>query len=175
MATRLGADTVDNYGRLRKNGTGVPEREDFNTLDNPFTWYVDANGTVKQPPANQPGLHFAVFVPTSGKFHIARNSMNGILSDATDLRTQYGLTDADIGFNSEMQATHRQNYIVPPRAPTVRSRWPNCSPDARSPVFRVGLATAGWRSSGQVEPSRGAIAQGGRTVMVKPRRRSLLE
>lgn len=63
-----------------------------------------------------PGLHFAVFVPTSGKFHIARMFMDGILPDGTNLRTQYGLTDADIGFNAEMQATHRQNYLVPPRA-----------------------------------------------------------
>jgi hypothetical protein len=116
MATRLAADTIDNYGRLRKKGTGVPEREDFNTLDNPFTWYVDSSGTVQQPPANQPGLHFAVFVPTSCKFHIARTSMDGILPDGTNLRTQYGLTDADIGFNAEMEATHRQNYLVPPRA-----------------------------------------------------------
>jgi hypothetical protein len=116
QATRLGADVVDNYSRLRKKGTGVPEREDFNTLDNPFTWYVDANGTVQQPPANRPGLHFAVFVPTSGKFHIARTAMDGILPDGTNLRTQYGLTDADIGFNAEMEATHRQNYLVPPRA-----------------------------------------------------------
>jgi hypothetical protein len=116
MATRLGADVVDNYGRLRKKGTGVPEREDFNTLDNPFTWYVDADGNVQQPPANRPGLHFAVFVPTSGKFHIARTSMDGILPDGTNLRTQYGLTDADIGFNAEMEATHRQNYLVPSRA-----------------------------------------------------------
>jgi hypothetical protein len=116
MATRLAADTVDNYGRLRKKGTGVPEREDFNTLDNPFSWYVDANGNLQQPTPNRPGLHFAVFVPTSGKFHIARTSMDGILPDGTNLRTQYGLTDADIGFNSEMQATHRQNYLVPSRA-----------------------------------------------------------
>ncbi len=116
QATRLAADVVDNYGRLRKKGTGVPEREDFNTLDNPFTWYLDAGGNVQQPLATRPGLHFAVFVPTSGKFHVARMSMDGILPDGTNLRTQYGLSDADIGFNSEMQATHRQNYLVPPRA-----------------------------------------------------------
>jgi hypothetical protein len=116
MATRLAADVVDNYGRLRKKGSAVPEREDFNTLDNPFSWYVDGNGTVQQPVANRPGLHFAVFVPTSGKFHIARTAMDGILPDGTNLRTQYGLTDADIGFNAEMEATHRQNYLVPPRA-----------------------------------------------------------
>ncbi len=42
--------------------------------------------------------------------------MDGILPDGTNLRTQYGLTDADIGFNAEMEATHRQNYLVPPRA-----------------------------------------------------------
>jgi hypothetical protein len=59
-ATRLGADVVDNYGRLRPTGTAVPLREDFNTLDNPFTWYVDRSGAVHTPPANQPGLHFAV-------------------------------------------------------------------------------------------------------------------
>jgi hypothetical protein len=115
-ATRLGADVVDNYGRLRKKGSAVPEREDFNTLDDPFSWYVDGDGNVQQPPVNRPGLHFAVFVPTSNKFHIARKSMDGVMPDGTDLRTQYGLTDEKIGFNKEMEATHRQNYLVPPRA-----------------------------------------------------------
>jgi hypothetical protein len=115
-ATRLGADVVDNYGRLRKKGSAVPEREDFNTLDNPFSWYVDAEGVVHEPETNQPGLHFAVFVPTSNKFHIARTAMDGIYPDGTNLRTEYTLTDEKIGFNKEMQATHRQNYLVPPRA-----------------------------------------------------------
>jgi hypothetical protein len=32
-----------------------------------------------------------------------------------DLRTQYGLTDNEIGINSAMRATHRQNLLVPPR------------------------------------------------------------
>src|SRR6185436_2068823 len=59
-ATRMQADVTDNYGRLRKKGTAVPAREDFNTLDAPFTWYLDANGVVQQPTANQAGLHFAV-------------------------------------------------------------------------------------------------------------------
>jgi hypothetical protein len=117
MATRLANDTLDNYGRLRKKGSAVPFREDFNTLDNPFTWYVDGDGTVHQPAPDQPGLHFAVFIPTSGKFHIARSAMDGILPDGTNLRTApYDLSDSQIGFNSQMQATHRQNYLVPPRA-----------------------------------------------------------
>lgn len=116
VATRLGADVLDNYGRLRKKGTGIPLREDFNTLDNPFFWYADADGTVHQPTANQPGLHFAVFLPASSRFHVARTAMDGVLPDGTNLRTQYGLTDADIGINSVMSATHRQNFLVPPRA-----------------------------------------------------------
>jgi hypothetical protein len=116
-ATRLANDTIDNYGRYRPKGTAVPAREDFNTLDNPFSWYVDANGAVQRPPANQPGLHFAVFVPSSGKFHAARLAMDGVLPDGTNLRAApYNLTDAQIGINSTMRATHRQNLLVPPRA-----------------------------------------------------------
>jgi hypothetical protein len=116
-ATRLGADTVDNYGRYRTKGTAVPAREDFNTLDNPFSWYVDANGVPQSPPANQPGLHFTVFVPASGKFHAARMAMDGVLPDGTNLRAApYNLKDETIGINSTMAATHRQNLLVPPRA-----------------------------------------------------------
>jgi hypothetical protein len=117
QATRLTADTLDNYGRLRRKGTAVPVREDFNTLDNPFSWYVDDNGIVQQPTANNPGLHFAVFVPASSKFHAARLAMDGVLPDGTNLRSgAYGLTDDKIGINGSMRATHRQNYVVPPRA-----------------------------------------------------------
>jgi hypothetical protein len=113
-ATRLGADTLDNYGRLRRKGTAVPAREDFNTLDNPFSWYRDDAGVVHQPTANQPGLHFAVFVPTSDKFHRARLAMDGVLPDGTDLRST--LPASEIGINFTMRATHRQNLLVPPRA-----------------------------------------------------------
>jgi hypothetical protein len=113
-ATRLGATVLDNYGRLRQKGTAVPAREDFNTLDNPFSWYVDANGVVQTPPANQPGLHFAVFVPTSNKFHTARRAMDGLLPDGTDLTKT--LVPGNIGFNAIMTATHRQNLCLPPRA-----------------------------------------------------------
>jgi hypothetical protein len=116
MATRLPVDMVDNYGRLRKKGTAVPAREDFNTLDDPFTWFVDADGTVQTPTANQPGLHFAVFVPSSSRFHIARTAMDGVLPNGPNLRTEYGLTDEQIGINSSMRATHRQNFLVPPRS-----------------------------------------------------------
>jgi hypothetical protein len=56
------------------------------TLDAPFSWYVDASGATQQRTANRPGLHFAVFVPASGKFHAARLAMDGVLPDGTNLR-----------------------------------------------------------------------------------------
>jgi hypothetical protein len=51
QATRLGRTVVDNYGRLRKKGTAVPLREDFNTIDNPFAWTSDpARDRLATPP-----------------------------------------------------------------------------------------------------------------------------
>lgn len=112
--TRLATDVTDNYGRFRRKGTAVPVREDFNTLDNPFSWYRDSSGNVVQPVANQPGLHFAVFVPTSDRFHRARLAMDGVLPDGTDVRPS--LPPEQVGINAMMRATHRQNFLVPPRA-----------------------------------------------------------
>jgi hypothetical protein len=108
QASRLKADVTDNYGRVRAKGTAVPIREDFNTIDNPFAW--PANG---EPAAA--GLHFAVFVPASRLFHTARMAMDGAKPDGTpDLRNT--IDDAHNGINTYMMATHRQNYLVPPRA-----------------------------------------------------------
>jgi hypothetical protein len=65
-------------------------------------------------------MHFAVFVPASAAFHRARNAMDGVLPGETDgvdsLRKRYNLNDDKIGINSSMEATHRQNFLVPPRA-----------------------------------------------------------
>ena len=116
-ATRLGADVLDSYGRLRRKGTAVPAREDFNTIDDPFAWFVDDQGIVQIPTTHKAGLHFAVFVPTSFKFHTARTAMDGILPDGTNLRdNELKGNDSNIGFNSIMKATHRQNFVLPPRA-----------------------------------------------------------
>ena len=100
-------DVVDNYGRLRAKGTAVPIREDFSTLDNPFAW--PATGA----PAAA-GLHFVVFTPASRLFHTARNAMDGVLPDGTNLRGT--ISDAQNGINGVMRATHRQNFVVPPRS-----------------------------------------------------------
>jgi hypothetical protein len=117
QATRLPVDVVDNYGRFRSAGTPVPLREDFNTLDNPFAWSAQPEVDRWSPHANTPGMHFVVFVPASHRFHTARLAMDGILPDGTNLReAPYNITDAANGINGMMRATHRQNYLVPPRA-----------------------------------------------------------
>ena len=107
QATRLKTDVTDNYGRVRKQGTAVPIREDFNTIDNPFAWPDSGTGAAA-------GLHFAVFVPASRLFHAARLAMDGVLPDGTNLRSQ--VPDAHNGINTFMTATHRQNFLVPPRS-----------------------------------------------------------
>ena len=109
QATRLKEDVIDNYGRVRPKGSPVPIREDFNTLDNPFAW---APGMSPGPAAA--GLHFAVFVPASRLFHTARLAMDGVLPDGTNLRDT--VADARNGLNGVMRATHRQNFLLPPRS-----------------------------------------------------------
>jgi hypothetical protein len=114
-ATRLATNVVDNYGRLRTAGTAVPIREDFNTIDNPFAWSANpaADGWSASAAA---GLHFVAFTPASSKFHAARNAMDGILPDGTNLRAApYNITDANNGLNGVIRASHRQNYLIPPR------------------------------------------------------------
>jgi hypothetical protein len=120
QATRLGADVTDNYGRIRKKGTAVALREDFNTIDNPIARSADP-GRDQFTTTGAAGLHFVAFIPASSNFHAARNAMDGVLPDGTNLRAApYNLTDADIGINAAIRASHRQNYLIPP-APTARS------------------------------------------------------
>jgi hypothetical protein len=117
QATRLPVDVTDNYGRLRRKGTAVPLREDFNTIDNPFAWTADParDGWSPTGPAAA-GMHFVAFVPASSKFHGARKSMDGVLPDGTNLReAPYSIADANIGINAAMRASHRQTYLIPPR------------------------------------------------------------
>ena len=109
QATRLTADQLDNYGRLRRKGAGIPLREDFNTLDNPFAWTSDPAG-VGTP--NTPGLHFVAFVPSHVAFHKARHAMDGFINN----QQLPGIDPTKAGINSVIQATHRQNFVVPPRA-----------------------------------------------------------
>src|SRR6266566_18807 len=62
-ATRLPQDVTDNYDNFYRAGTAIPQRADFNTLDNPFFYSANPrqNRYSSEPAA---GLHFVVFVPT---------------------------------------------------------------------------------------------------------------
>jgi hypothetical protein len=111
-ASRLQADVVGRDGVLYSKGTAVPQRADFNTLDNPFFWSArpDVDGQGEQPAA---GLHFVVFTPTSDDFHRTRLAMDGILPDGTSIPLHPRARGQ--GFNSILEPTHRQNFLVPPR------------------------------------------------------------
>jgi hypothetical protein len=111
-ASRLLEDTRGTDGELYSKGTAIPQRADFNTLDNPFAWSVDPerDGMSDLPAA---GLHFVVFNPTSDDFHRNRLAMDGILPDGTKL--EFEPRARGQGFNSVLKTTHRQNFLVPPR------------------------------------------------------------
>jgi hypothetical protein len=110
QATRLTADTRDAYGVTRPMGTAVPAREDFNTLDAPFTSSANPTRDGWSAGQNRPGLHFVVFVPASASFNAARRAMDGKLADGTVLGTP-----RENGINDLLTTTHRQNFLVPPR------------------------------------------------------------
>ncbi|HZD86803.1 MAG TPA: twin-arginine translocation signal domain-containing protein [Gaiellaceae bacterium] len=111
--SRLEHDVVGPDGTRYPHGTAVPVRADFNTLDNPFAWsaYPRRDRRRGAPAA---GLHFVVFNPSSDDFHRNRLAMDGILPDGTTLHVM-PRTRAQ-GFNSILATTHRQNFLVPPRA-----------------------------------------------------------
>ena len=109
--SRLADAVIDNYGNALPAGTTIPQRADFNTLDNPFSFSADPT-TDRMAAGPAAGVHFIAFLPTSGSFHRLRQAMDG----------QYG-TDGDLGFeavhgpfNNFLRTTHRQNFLVPPRA-----------------------------------------------------------
>jgi hypothetical protein len=111
-ATRLAADLIDNYGTFHPQGSAIPQRADFNTLDNPFSWSADPLGDhASDEPAA--GLHFVVFVPTSSAFHRGRLAMDGHYPSGSILPIEP--RSRAQGMNAFLRTTHRQNFLVPPR------------------------------------------------------------
>ena len=111
--SRLQHDVTGPDGIRYPKGTAVPQRADFNTLDNPFSWSADPQRDRMQPEAAA-GLHFVVFNPTSDDFHRNRLAMDGILPGG--VRTPLAPRDPGQGINSVLTTTHRQAFLVPPRA-----------------------------------------------------------
>jgi hypothetical protein len=109
--SRLPAPVTDNYGNVWPAGTAIPQRADFNTLDNPFFFSADPQvDHMGAGPAA--GVHFIAFMPTSGSFHRLRQAMDGQYGDGVEL----GSGAVHSPFNNVLQTTHRQNFLVPPRA-----------------------------------------------------------
>jgi hypothetical protein len=99
-------------GTVYQKGTAIPQRADFNTLDNPFFWTgaPERDRFVDEPAA---GLHFVVFNPSSDDFRRNRLAMDGVLPNGTKL--PFEPRSRGQGFNAVLQTTHRQNFLVPPR------------------------------------------------------------
>ncbi len=109
--TRLQANLKDAYGVVRPRGTAIVQRADFNTLDNAF-----AQSSVPGEVAGTPtaGLHFVAFAPSTDLFNRARRAMDGSLGDGSTLPIDARAHEQ--GFNAFVHATHRQNFVAPPRA-----------------------------------------------------------
>jgi hypothetical protein len=111
-SSRLQQDVVGSDGTVYPKGTAIPQRADFNTLDNPFAFSSDhAVDSFSTEPAA--GVHFVVFNPSGDDFERNRLAMDGVLPDGTKL--EVGPRSRAQGFNSVLTTTHRQNFLVPPR------------------------------------------------------------
>ena len=110
--SRLLHDTIGVDGTHYPKGTAIPQRADFNTLDNPFDFSIDPShdGMSNQPAA---GVHFVVFNPTGDDFERNRLAMDGVLPGGRKLPVPP--RNRAQGFNSVLTTTHRQNFLVPPR------------------------------------------------------------
>jgi len=109
-ASRLARTHVGPDGTVYAAGTAIPQRADFNTLDNPFAWSADGPASADAAA----GVHFVVFNPTSDDFNRVRRAMDGELPDGTTLPFEPRAEGQ--GFNSILRTTRRQNFLVPPRA-----------------------------------------------------------
>jgi hypothetical protein len=113
-STRPPQDRKGEDGTVYVKGTAIPQRADFNTLDNPFAWSADPKRDGLIAGTAAAGVHFVVFNPSSDDFHRNRLAMDGVLPDGTTLKLQPQARGQ--GFNAVLRTTHRQNFLVPPRA-----------------------------------------------------------
>jgi len=110
--SRLLEQVVGPDGTVYPKGTSIPQRADFNTLDNPFAYSADpARDQLSDEPVA--GVHFVVFNPSGDDFDRNRLAMDGVLPDGTKL--EVSARSRAQGFNSVLTTTHRQNFLVPPR------------------------------------------------------------
>jgi hypothetical protein len=105
--SRVESDTTTAYGQVLKRGTVFFLRQDFDTVENPFGFSSD--GALSAEP--RAGVHFVGFGPSSQHYERMRREM-----DSQDLKARHNLADDNLGFTKMLVTTHRQNYLLPPRA-----------------------------------------------------------
>jgi hypothetical protein len=105
--SRIEADTITAYGNKVEKGTVFFLRQDFNTVENPFGVWAD--GEVSMEP--RAAVHFVGIGPSAQHYEKMRLEM-----DSQDLSLRYGLADDAVGFTDILHTTHRQNFLLPPRA-----------------------------------------------------------
>ena len=144
-ASRLERDVVGADGTRYPKGTAVPQRADFNTLDNPvlLDGRPGARHVLRGAGA---GLHFVVFNPSSDDFRRIRLAMDGVLPDGTSCvraaraRGQGFNSDPRDDAPSELPRAAAQSPLVPalgaPRLSTRvigvdHARWRRDTPDLR--------------------------------------------
>jgi hypothetical protein len=110
--SRLAQDVIGPDGTVYPKGTAIPQRADFNTLDNPFAFSSQPE-LDKLSSDPQAGVHFVVFNPSGDDFERNRLAMDGVMPDGTRLEVE--ARSRAQGFNSVLTTTHRQNFLVPPR------------------------------------------------------------
>ncbi len=107
FVTRLPEDTTTAYGQRVPKGTVFFLRQDFDTIENPFgfstTDTIDATAKA--------GVHFVGFGPSAQHYQKVREEMDGVEHQA-----KFELPDENTGFTKFLDTTHRQNYLLPPRA-----------------------------------------------------------
>jgi len=110
--SRLLQDVIGPDGAVYPKGTAIPQRADFNTLDNPFAFSSQPELDQMKSEA-QAGVHFVVFNPSGDDFERNRLAMDGVMPDGAKL--EVAARSRAQGFNSVLTTTHRQNFLVPPR------------------------------------------------------------
>jgi acyl transferase domain-containing protein len=105
--TRLAEETTTTYGERLARGTVIFLRQDFDTIENPFAYWSE--GPVSSTP--RPGVHFVGMAPSAQLFEQVRREM-----DSVELQQRYELEDQNVGITKFLVTTHRQNFLLPPRA-----------------------------------------------------------
>jgi hypothetical protein len=103
----VGTDTTTVYGNKVEKGAVLFLRQDFDTVDNPFAFWSDGEVSAKPRAA----VHFVGFGPSAQHYEKMRLEM-----DSQDLKARHHLADDDLGFTKMLLTTHRQNFLLPPRA-----------------------------------------------------------